>query len=178
MRKNARKDKYRMAKKKVAKTPTSKPSNAAPPASELARLIAGLKDNRAGLPILADFLEEKLGLTNTAALFRAPELQTLPHDFATGDLHYYPLADDVFLWFTDCRCRQEPGQPEKKPLTLIGLYAHPLGQSDAWVQITSGLEGKFDPKSRKLRPWHPAVKPDPRIELACGELAVREGKPK
>jgi hypothetical protein len=68
--------------------------------SAMAAMILGCKDDRASLPILADWLEEKLGL---AALLRSPNVAPVaaePRDSA--EFAYYPLAEDAFLWLVQC----------------------------------------------------------------------------
>jgi hypothetical protein len=143
-----------------------------PRVSELAALVRGIKDAPGGLPVLADFLEEKFGMGPTAALFRLPELGKLPkQEFQTRDFCFFPLTDDVFLWFTQGRLTVNPRKFETKPCTVVGLYAHPHGKPSSWCKVTRMLVGEDDPAGNPGRPWEPVSKPDPRIEAAKKELA-------
>jgi hypothetical protein len=148
-----------------------------PRASELAALVRGIKDAPGGLPVLADFLEEKLGLGPTAALLRLAELEKLPKkEFRTHNFCFFPLTDDVFLWVTQGRLTVNPRTFEAKPCTVVGLYAHPQGQPSAWCKVTRMLVGEDDPAGNPDQPWDPVSKPDPRVEAAKKELA-RGGMP-
>jgi hypothetical protein len=143
-----------------------------PRVSELAALVHGIQNAPKGLPVLADFLEEKFGLGHTAALFRLAKLEKLPKQrLDTADFCFFPLTDDVFLWFTQGRLTVNPKKYETKPCTVVGLYVHPAGQPATWCKITRMLLGEDEPNRNPSRPWDPVVKPDPHIEAAKKELA-------
>src|SRR5262249_19052862 len=90
-----------MARKRKQNPPPRNKGTSPPGGTELAGMIFALKDSRTELPILADFLEEKFGLAETAALFRLPDLKEIPDRLAgTQDFSYFPLTDDVFVWLT------------------------------------------------------------------------------
>src|SRR5262249_25689926 len=119
-----------------------------------------------------DFLEEKFGLGHTAALLRLAELKELPkQELESRDFCFFPLTEDVFLWFTQGRLPVNPRKFETKPCTVVGLYTHPPGQPSVWCKITRLLVGEDDPSGKPGLPWDPVSKPNPHIEAAKKELA-------
>jgi hypothetical protein len=134
-------------------------------------MVFSVKDAPAELPVLADFLEEKFGLTATAALFRLRDLKPLPKSWhADGEFRYYPLADDVFLYLTEARYHPDPKVYGGPPCTFVGLYAHPEGAPARWAKVTGMLGGKDESKAKWPNTWRAVRKPDSRVEAARAEL--------
>jgi hypothetical protein len=125
----------------------------------------------ASLPVLADFLEENLGLVATAGLLRCPDLHDPPKETElAGAFDYYPLDDAVFVWLTESRYSPKPNQYETKPCVLVGLYAHPTGREKNWAKITRMLPGKESRQRDPARPWQKLPRKDDRVEQARMEL--------
>jgi hypothetical protein len=165
-----------VAKKKNPKGPAAEQSPGPARASELAAMVRGIMDAPDGLPILGDFLEEKLGLRETAALFRSAGLKALPEKgHSASTFAYYPLAEDVFLWLAAGRFQSGAKAYQTQPCTIVGLYAHPQGEPSLWAKITRMVEGEDDPEAVAARrsAWDPISKPDPQIEAVKAELAAR-----
>jgi hypothetical protein len=79
------------------------------------------------LPVLADWLEERLGLAATAGLLRLPDPHDPPED---GDVRchefdYFPLGPDAFGWLVRAQLRLDPQTLDETPRLVLGLYAHP-----------------------------------------------------
>jgi hypothetical protein len=106
--------------------------------SESAALIRGCCEDRSSLPVLLDWLEERLGLAATAWLFRQPGLAEVPEGWAGhctgGDLT--PLAADAFLWLSWYSLPLAPGPAAPTPGLALTLYAHPKGRPKAWAKFT------------------------------------------
>jgi hypothetical protein len=160
--------------KKNPKEPAAGQSPGPARVSELAAMVRGIKDAPDGLPILGDFLEERLGLRETAALLRSPDLKPMPKEGHSGSAFvYYPLAEDVFLWLAAARFQSGAKAYQTRPGTIVGLYAHPQGQPSLWAKITRMVEGEEDAKAAASLRWDPAASTDPRIEAVKAELAAR-----
>ncbi len=114
-----------------------------PPPTELAALVAGCQQDRAALPALADWLDERLGLTATAALLRRPTRLTPPEEACYSDLQVFALAEDVSVWLVQV-CPDPLLGDSTRPGTLLGLYAHPAGWHEAWARLTC-----FLPRTRR-----------------------------
>src|SRR4051812_31829511 len=71
--------------------------------SELAALLFGCREDAASLPVLADWLEEKLGLAATGSLLRQPGLETHPLEqlASPSRCDTFALAADVTLWLIE-----------------------------------------------------------------------------
>jgi hypothetical protein len=140
--------------------------------SELASIVLSVAGDRSGLPILADFLEEKLGLGHTAALFRLPDLGPPPKGtHQHSQFCWYPLAADVSISFAAGRHSHGKTSARSRPHTIVCLYAHPPGDARRWARISSALVGEDQPPPPE-KPWdHSTAKPDPRIETAKEEVA-------
>jgi hypothetical protein len=160
-----------MARKKTAKPPAAPPPNPAAAVSELAALVQGVSGSRDGLPVLGDFLEEKFGLSATAALFRQRDLKAVPDRPDTRSFAFFPLTEDVFLWLAQARVATRGKKPESRPCTIVGLYAHPREDRSRWARLAAMLPGKDDPEAAKRTPTRPQALPDPRVEAAQKELA-------
>jgi hypothetical protein len=108
------------------------------PLSEAAALVLGCCEDRSSLPILLDWLEERLGLGAMAWLFRQPGLAEVPEGWAghcrAGDLT--PLAVDVLLWVTWFSLPLAPGAADPTPGLALTLYAHPEGRPESWARFT------------------------------------------
>jgi hypothetical protein len=111
--------------------------------SELAALIPGCGDDRAALPVLADWLDERLGLTATAALLRQPARPTPPEEACYSDLETFALAEDVSTWLVRVCADPVLAGGTTRPGTLLGLYVHPAGWPEGWARLS-----RFVPRTR------------------------------
>jgi hypothetical protein len=141
--------------------------------SEVAALILGCRGQPEALWVLADWLEEKLGLTRLAELFRSPELVPLAKKLTScEEFDSFPLGRDALLWLTQGRYLADEVSYERRPLVVVGLYAHPAGRPGEWGRIVHmvGLEeGDPTPDS----PWERPVRKHPLVEEVKRELAER-----
>jgi hypothetical protein len=141
------------------------------PVSELALMLGGCQD-AAAWPVLADYLEEKLGLSATATLLRSPDLVAAPGEFVDASaFDYYPLGADVFLWLADGRYSAGRSRRVARPGTLVGLYAHPPGQEEHWVKVTRVLPREETSDRSPGMPWVKLRRPEPRLDRLKEELA-------
>jgi hypothetical protein len=142
------------------------------PVSAAAAMIMGCKGGRGSLPVLADWLEETLGLAATAALLRAPDLEEVteePQDVTAFD--HYPLAEDAFLWLVQGHYYPEAREGKAVPWTLIGLYAHPQDRPGDWVKLTGRLVGANGPAAGVAVGRGKTAGNDSRVERARQEVA-------
>jgi hypothetical protein len=120
--------------------------------SELAAMVAGCQTDSSSLPVLADWLDERLGLPHTAGLLRLPALQQVPQGVTAGcrQFSYFPLAPDAFVWLADVRPLLEG---DDTPGVILGLYAHPQGRPGAWARLARLLafQGETDPRVEAAR---------------------------
>ena len=101
--------------------------------SDLAAMILSCQGQHEALMVLADWLEQKLGLAKLADLLRSPELKPLPMNLRQYEaFDYFPLERDAFFWLAlgrnvsygvtyRCRYRAE------SPTTLLRFCRHHLG---------------------------------------------------
>ena len=114
--------------------------------SDLAALILSCGENRSVLLVLADWLEEKLGLEATAALLRQPKLQAVTAEpTVLGEFAYFPLGEDALVWLVGVRIESDADERTWQAGTLLGLYAHPRDWPEKWLMIPSVLvqDGSF-----------------------------------
>jgi hypothetical protein len=111
------------------------------PLSQVACLIVASKTDRPTLPVVADWLEEKLGLTATAFLLRQPGLPEVPEewDVLPSGLDWAPLAPDAFAWLVGLQFALAPTQFDRTPGVVVGLYAHPHDRPDVWAKVAQVL---------------------------------------
>lgn len=141
--------------------------------SELAAMILGCKEQWVNLLILADWMEERLGLSATAMLLRSPDLKPMAKELdSCEDFAYFVLASDVFVWLAQGHCRMDQVGFDMKPHTAIGLYAHPEGQPEKWLKIVGAIALEQAASHDPQRPWVRTVKNHPRIEKAREELSA------
>jgi hypothetical protein len=165
-----------MAKKKAPAKKGPKPA-AAVPLTPVAAMIAGCKGQLGNLPVLADWLEERLDLPATAALLRAPNLQPLSRELSSCEgFEFFPLGPDAFLWLAQGHYRADKVGFDHRPCVVVGLYAHPEGRPADWTRISSMVPLKVGKKRDPDRPWLQVVKEDPRVEAARTELAACAGR--
>lgn len=166
-----------MASKKTAsdqpnEQKTGKQTESAP-ASELAAMVRGCKEQWSNVPILADWLEERLGLSATASLLRSPDLQPLAAELHySDDFHYFPLAADVFVWLAGGHYWTDQIGFESKRGMVFGLYAHPEGRPGTWTKVVGIISLEKDREGDPQRPWERGVKKHPRVEDARNELVA------
>src|SRR4051794_23725518 len=95
--------------------------------SELAALVFGCREDAESLPVLADWLEERLGLAATGTLLRQPGLGTHPLEQLTSPsgCDTFALGPDVTLWIIEASFGFALHPYDEKSMALVGLYAHP-----------------------------------------------------
>lgn len=161
-----------MAKKKTPGRRRSRVAKAAP-LSPLAAMIAGCKGQPGNLPVLADWLEEKLGLAAVAALVRSPDLEPLETELLNCEqFDCFPLGPDAFLWLAQGHYRVDKVGYDHRPCVVVGLYAHPEGRPSDWTKVSIFLPLKASKERHPDRPWQTVVEQDPRVEAARTELAA------
>ena len=164
-----------MARKKAASNRPNekKPERQANPAlaSELAAMILGCKEPWENLPILADWLEERLNLSAMACLLRSPDLQPLAKELCScEEFDYFALGSDVFIWLARGHFLMDQVGFDRRPCMVVGLYAHPQGKPDNWAKIVGMVALEEETEADPQRPGDRLVKKHPRIEEARGEL--------
>jgi len=152
------------------------PTTAVGRPSELAAMIRGCRGQQEALRVLADWLEEKLGLAKLAALFRSPELKPLTKKLANcEEFDYFPLGQDALFWLAQGRYLADEVVFERRPLVVVGLYAHPVGCPGDWARIVN-MVGLEDAPPIPDSPWDRQVRKHTLIEEVKRELAAMGAK--
>jgi hypothetical protein len=145
--------------------------------SEVAAMVLGCRERRENLPILADWLEERLGLAATAALLRSPDLEPLPGALSEClELDYFPLGPDVFLWLAQGHLVRDSYGFDRQACVVVGLYAHPEERPGDWAKVVSMVALEEESQRDPQRPWARLVKKHPLVEEARKELAAFGGR--
>jgi hypothetical protein len=143
------------------------------PVSELAAMILGCKEQWGNLPILADWLEERLNLSAMACLLRSPDLQPLAKElYSCEEFDYFALGLDVFIWLAKGHFLMDQVGFDRRPCMVVGLYAHPQDKPGNWAKIVGMITLEEETEADPQRPGDRLVKKHPRVEEARRELAT------